>query len=481
MPAVVESAAPSEAGSAAPPPPPPNGDVQIQTGGISKKKKKSKGTTARGPTALPRSRGTGFEEYYADPPLTPAEHEEEMGLYSPMLSFDERIETCIQRFRARRRLDNERSHLFSRYLTVGGVNCEPRQFNGTAGLYDTEGFTKDELRAMAANDVVARAGSKYSKYYATDNADLWAIDFAGVASGFFSVSLRAIASGSEKQLTLGVDVVDNFLRYVQIHDVCPEYRDDVNAARVVCAKALTELPNCRTALTAMPGQFNLACVRLFYREPAHKAFNDGLDPLNEAPAYDEAAEVFRTIVALQKGIVGEQGAAMAAQDLAGIRIVSTKEVDLEVTSLAKAKEDVAERYAELARAAAAATGRALVLRPTSVVVAKHYSIEEGYANQPHPTAAELAARGGEALLFDDALVALLCVGTKLRVVVHELSCGFSFVSSVKDVLPSFYTFLPQELMLDWKEPRDNEREAPSVQNPDAEDQAVQNMLDAEKD
>ncbi|KAI1020201.1 hypothetical protein LB503_006252 [Fusarium chuoi] len=60
--------------------------------GIAKKSRKRKGKTLinRGPTALPKNRGSGFEEYFADPPLTPVEATEEKNeIYSPELPFAE--------------------------------------------------------------------------------------------------------------------------------------------------------------------------------------------------------------------------------------------------------------------------------------------------------------------------------------------------------------------------------------------------------
>lgn len=60
----------------------------------------------------------------------------------------------------------------------------PRQFNGAAGMEESEGLTKDDMRAMTATDVVPRAGSKVSKYYASDNDHMWTVDFTGVVSGF---------------------------------------------------------------------------------------------------------------------------------------------------------------------------------------------------------------------------------------------------------------------------------------------------------
>ena len=60
--------------------------------GIAKKSRKRKPKTLsnRGPTALPKNRGSGFEEYFADPPLTPVEATEEKNeIYSPDLPFAE--------------------------------------------------------------------------------------------------------------------------------------------------------------------------------------------------------------------------------------------------------------------------------------------------------------------------------------------------------------------------------------------------------
>ena len=57
-------------------------------------------------------------------------------------------------------------------------------FNGAAGFEEGENLTKDDVRALTATDVVPRAGSKVSKFYASDNADMWTVDFSGVTSGF---------------------------------------------------------------------------------------------------------------------------------------------------------------------------------------------------------------------------------------------------------------------------------------------------------
>ncbi|CAK7222564.1 hypothetical protein SCUCBS95973_004884 [Sporothrix curviconia] len=522
MPLAVEvQTAPGDATDAAAPPPPDeinntnansgsstlnNGPdmIDLQEGTVvGKKKKKSKAFANRGPTALPKRCGTGFEEYYAEPPLTADEFEEEMDLYHASLNFDERIETCIQRYRARRRLDNERSNVFNRYLKVGGIDSNPRMFNGAAGFEEGETMSKDDVRALTATDFVPRAGSKVAKFYAADNAHMWTVDFSGVTSGFLSVSLRTIGGCNEKLMKVGIDVVDNFLRYLQLHDVCPEYAQDVQASRVICEKAKTELPNCLNAMPRMPGQFNLACVKLFCNKPEHRIFDDGLDLLAAIPNKDwDAEHIFRTTVELQDKVIGSKAMQMAKEDINSIHILRTREVELEITRLVRSPKGVRERYAAMAKSVSVSVAETETEAETEVkqpnasaddgdnsntpkmagvVITKHYSIEEGIANQPHPTEDELVARGPEAFFLDTDIMDLLCVGTKLRVVMHELNCDINFVSVVKELLPSFYTFLPQELMVDWKEPKPNEREAPSVDNPDAEEDAAEKEMDDDKE
>ena len=345
------------------------------------------------------------------------------------------------------------------------------------GLHETEGMTASEKKTLGATDVVSQGGSALSKYYVSDNNHLWAVDFSGVVSGFLSVSLRNLACSRKQLIAVGIDVVDNFMRYLQLHDVCPEYDEDIKAARAICARAHTELPNCFEVLRQMPGQFNRACTKLFWREMDSSRFHGGFDPLQWAvdPEGNEVKDdgmeneaVFRATVALQSNVVGSTALAAAEGDLSAIRVVSTKVLDLEITSLVAPSEALRQQYA----------GKDEKLHPAGIVISKHYCTETGIANQPHPSEDELAARGMVAFFLDATTMEMLTVGMKLRVVMHELSCDLNFVSAIQEVLPSFYLYLPQELMMEFKEPEPNEREAPSDDKPNADDDA---MADAGKD
>jgi hypothetical protein len=51
-----------------------------------------------------------------------------------------------------------------------------------------------------------------------------------------------------------------------------------------------------------------------------------------------------------------------------------------------------------------------------------------------------------------------------------LNTGIRFIKTISRIVPSFYTFLPQQMMRHYKQPRDDDRPAPSVQNPEAQEE-----------
>jgi hypothetical protein len=54
---------------------------------------------------------------------------------------------------------------------------------------------------------------------------------------------------------------------------------------------------------------------------------------------------------------------------------------------------------------------------------------------------------------------------KMALTIRQLDNGFRFVNNLVHIVPSFYTFLPQELMRYFKPPRANERPGPSIHSP----------------
>jgi hypothetical protein len=128
-------------------------------------------------------------EFFCDPPMTPAEYDEAQNvIYPSHRPFVDRIEECIQRYRARRRLDARRENLFSRYLTLGGVDATVRQFQGSRNLTEDvlADATKASVREMTADDVIQRGGDENNnpRFYNPNYPEHWDVDFTRVASGF---------------------------------------------------------------------------------------------------------------------------------------------------------------------------------------------------------------------------------------------------------------------------------------------------------
>ena len=64
-------------------------------------------------------------------------------------------------------------------------------------------------------------------------------------------------------IKLAIDTILNFLKYIQHHDVCPEYADNIAEASRICSIASKEIPELGAIGAAVPGDFNLACRILF--------------------------------------------------------------------------------------------------------------------------------------------------------------------------------------------------------------------------
>ncbi len=139
------------------------------------------------------------------------------------------------------------------------------------------------------------------------------------------------------------------------------------------------------------------------------------------------------------------------QDLAktsGNEVTETKSLGLEVTRLVPGDAETRQFYTEHV--------------PDLRVLGKIYLKEWKCASLPDEdlTDEEAAAAnaphkdGGEEYEFwlEDAVLDLCFVGMKLEATVRQLNCGVRYFDQIVAVYASFYTFLPNERMIGWKEP-----------------------------
>lgn len=106
------------------------------------------------------------------------------------------MQQCIQRYRARRKLNSERANIFSKYLILGGVDAGVKAFSGGLDKDTLENCNAGEIIDIQATDHI-RNGNGHVKFYDASNPVHWIIDFEGIVKGF----LYAPTAGSLKQLS----------------------------------------------------------------------------------------------------------------------------------------------------------------------------------------------------------------------------------------------------------------------------------------
>ncbi|KAI0097420.1 Argonaute siRNA chaperone complex subunit Arb1-domain-containing protein [Hypoxylon sp. NC0597] len=427
----------------------------VKLGAENEPKKKKKKSKSKKKGAAARKNVTGFEEFYADAPMTPAEAAEEKKLvYASSRAFPDRIEECIQRYRASRRMDSERTTMFNKYLWLGGIDASPRQFTGFAD--DQEALAEadaGEVRQMTATDFVGGSGSRF---YDPLEPEHWFVDFEGIVKGFLSRVIPRIYMYDEIANRMAADLVKNFLNYVLMHDACPEYEDNIRAARRICDIAPAELRLMHDLIHELPGTFNTTATSLFCEGEIKKCDED---------------EIYGKLVTFRVTVLSSpldekiKEKLMSSEDPTTIRVVDTKEETYQVVNIIRpSKRDILMVEEQLKQAGHPGKGK-----PAGVIKLKPSVIDLGFDNVPRsdefqPKCAEL-----EEYLLEGNLLAKFEEGVKFKAVVCELNIGLRFIKEVKDVRASFDLFLPQMLMENWKDPVPNERPPPSASNPNADE------------
>lgn len=292
------------------------------------------------------------------------------------------------------------------------------------------------------------------------------------------------------------------MRYIQHHDVCPEYADNLDQARKICELSCTEVPCIGEVSRALPGDFNLACQVLFCSvkntdsilpgstdsETVSDEMGSWDGDVNDwgtgtlAPKDFDAERIFKaTISILKPGLIDR----VLQHTHDPIRVVQTYEDAFAVKEIIPPNEDVTNAYNGVKNK----VGKTRTMKPVGRAVLTPSIIEDGWDN--HPTIAEGRSDEGKpvSLYLENIILANLKEGMKLRLTICQLNIGdgsdgggddsIHFIRAYSEILPSFHTFLPQSLMLHYKKPRLSDRPPPSVDDPDAEDRAV--LEEAEAD
>lgn len=415
-----------------------------------KKKKKSKAT-----------KPTGFEEYYCEPVMTPAEAWDEKNLiYSPDRSFVERIEEGIQRYRARRRLDAVRNQVFTQYLILGGVDATARQFQGADKLPDDliRESTKGELRDMVSDDVIHRGGEGGGRFYHPASSEHWDVDFTGVVAGFMSHKVLDMSGGEMEMIWIASNTIQNFLKYLILHDVCPEHADDINRAIKLCDQAFEEIGLVSNALELVPGAFNRSVAALHCEEEDGDAISLLVD--NKDLDRNHALHTVALIATLVLPTLGGS----STPNVNAMEVTNPIERTFEITSITPPTKEMRQRVAVVSEHLRKSNPSAPPIQACGTMQGHPVLVLDGWDVTEKLTDEE--AKEESSFILEELILEQLRVGMKLTIGVSTCTFPrggtFKVIRYVKGIKPSFYTFLPQDLMRYWKEPVPNERPGPSI-------------------
>jgi hypothetical protein len=263
----------------------------------------------------------------------------------------------------------------------------------------------------------------------------------------------------EHEIKLYSHIIRNFLNYVLHHRVCPEYTEDVMAARDICDLAEMELWAIRQLQSKLPGDFNIAASTLHggrYKEfqLAAQAWMpddpDSPDYASTNPRFAdaEAERVFKTAIAF----AGDAEVFLKAMD-PDIHIVKTTRKFYEVADIERPSPEVMAQYASV-KSFKGETGYIKALGVVNFKAWDGPGIEPEDLTDNEDSTAEVKTEpsGLESFWLEDDILSLFFIGLKLEVEVHELNIDVKFFDTVLGLYCSFHSYLPNEKMIYWKEP-----------------------------
>lgn len=271
---------------------------------------------------------------------------------------------------------------------------------------------------------------------------------------------RVFPIDTEKDLATIANVIRNFLNYVLQHAACPEYTEDVMAARRICELAEKELWAIKQVTCRLPGDFNIAASTLYggryqglhmggagwaVEDPAYKSYLD-----NDQGFSDEEAErIFKTAIAF----AGNDELFMRTMN-ANVHIVKSETRHFEVAAIERASlRSIAE-----VSAAKDHRGEEGYIKALGTIKFKAWEgpgFDDEDITEEEAEAVKLEANNSdnlEAFWVEDEVLQFCFVGMKIELVTQELNIGIKFCDTVLGVYCSFHTVLPNEKMTHWKEP-----------------------------
>ncbi len=354
------------------------------------------------------------------------------------------------------------SDIFHKYLAYGGLDVTPNMFQGISER-DAESMDKDTLTRAMAQTALSHDFRDIGK-----ESSRWVVDFEGVMKGFLSRRIPFFyALDSEADVKTITTLLSNFMNYLLHHDVCPEYREQILAARQCCIKANGELWSIQQAQKWLPGDFNIACSTLF--DGAYSRRYDGLTSWTEdeggfvGQTDDQARQIVKFAVACAGSEQQYQlwyEKAMANE----IKVTKVKtEVGLEVREIIQPDDETRDFYKQRTKdfrpiGKIYTRGWKNPSAPPDDLTLEEQALHKMASSEDKPGSGgshqDREAEEDEYEFFvEEAVLQHLFVGMKFEATVRTLNCGIYFIDEVFNAYVSFDTFLPNDRLYGYKKPR----------------------------
>ncbi|KAJ5746143.1 hypothetical protein N7520_011325 [Penicillium odoratum] len=406
---------------------------QLVAAQMQRKKKRNRGSKSKRGIGKP----TGFEEWCTDGPMTPSEYSENRLIYHPDRSFLDRLEEAFMRFQRKRRIEPARSNVFHKYLQYGGVSVGPNF--GT-------GVTPKDMKEMNAEEIMqARTQTLIEK-----ERESLHISFDQVVRGFLgSFFMTYFNPDSVESIQLATGTIRNFLTFLLFHDVCPEYKDDILQARKTCTIASLELWKNLQLIRKAPGDFNEACSTLFGGHYFESSDNSSW--ATSSMSSEKAQLIVKYAIA---GAGVHETASSFCQHVEAGTLSAERVQDIdgfEVISVAQPDYTTCDFYREFTFH--------MKLNPVGVVKAKSFR-EPGKPKIDLSPKERWEWEHGNAPSYDfiffveKSLLDLLYPRLKVVASIWKMNCGAYYFDQVYSTFPSFNISIANDMMLNWKRPRD---------------------------
>lgn len=288
---------------------------------------------------------------------------------------------------------------------------------------------------------------------------------------------------NEQMIKDHVAVIRNFLNYLLHHDVCPEYNDQINAARDTCNLGEKQLWSVVQACRILPGDFNKACSVLFggYYQSQYigdQEWTKDLD-IDKGMSEQQARKIFLAGLAAQgdEEVFQKYNKHVSKNKARALEMVET---GLEIVEMEYANEEVQRYYG-------AKENPVKGLSPLGRMKVKAWkSSDDPPEDLTEEEEQELAdAKTPErlqtyTLWMEDHIMSKLFVGMKLEGKIYKLSFGVWFLDIATATYCSFFDVLPNEKILGWREhkylPRREVQQRPNlVLTTDPEDEITDGL------